>query len=495
LIETTKRHAFVADEVRNVIESDTFPVRVAVAGLLPPVAAIARPLAEAQEAVRMAATLGRAGYLALAALSDAEERDSHAPLQKAVQEAAAIRFSADAVVAAAEALEAARYREGAMKGSMASALKEVFGPLRICFEKVKRKVNAARGFDALDAACAGAGRKSALELFALRWGSFRRTSRPPEVDPLAAACVAQDLTRLKELIGGHDVEKLEVDVEKLPFDLPRPRRKAATLLVIAGAVGGGGGWGQVPRYLLEFHQLKPVLSTLVQAVAFGDPETIRMIWDRMAAGARVGQEGPLVAAIEFHHGEVAKWLTAEHPPWCGLARRLAREKRAVDVLSRLPEGDETLPELDPLALKHVKALEQLGVPLASSELVFTGFYLPSVFDAQLCRVGRSLLLVEGDEGRTLGALIAIPWPQLRCTAKDVWCRSFLFTIDGEEVTRYPAVTPPALSHDLEKICVGELVVKVTKQRRYWIDASSTCTGGRFPAMSSGAARSQRIWEL
>jgi hypothetical protein len=324
-------------------------------------------------------------------------------------------------------------------------------------------------------------------LVGLRWGIFRGTAQPPGVDPFAAAIVAQDLPRRKELIGGHDVEKIEVDAERFPLDVPRRPLVRAGLLDIAAAVGR-----QVLRYLLEFHRLKPDLITLGQAVAFGDPETIRMIWDRMDALARVGSKSPLVLSIEFHHVEVAKWLVAEHPPWLGLARRIAREKRAFDVLSRLPEGVEELPELDGLVKKHVKALEQLGVPLAT--------LFPHCFsddkvlglDFWLDRIGRSLLLVEGDGGVTFGALITIRWPKLGSTAKDVWCRSFLFTIDGEEATRFSATTPPVLFHNEEKICIGELTLDLV---RHWysVGAKSSCTGERFPSLSGKLQKGK--WEI
>jgi hypothetical protein len=402
-----------------------------------------------------------------------------------------MKFSADAAVAAAEALMAADFDPGSTKCSMASALKAMFERLRVCFEEVKQKVDVARGFDALDAACAGASYGSALELFRLRWGIFRGTAQPPEVDPFAAAIVAQDLPRLKELIGGREAGEIEVDVEKLPLDLPR-RSWTSTkmkLLEIAAAVGG-----QVLRYLLEFHRLKPGSENyaLIQAVASGEPEFIRMVWDRMDAEGRVKRSLPLVASIEFHHAEVAKWLTAEHPPWLGLARRLARENRAFDVLSRLPEGNEEFPVLSGLVGKHARALEQLGVPLGFAvRRVLPGF-TPEEFDDWLFRIGQTLLLVKGN-GRTFGALVAIPWPKSENAAKDVWCRSVLFALEGEEATRFPATTPPVLFHNGEKICVGELTIDLAK-KEYSLDGTSSCTGGRFPAIS-GKVTEWGIWKL
>jgi hypothetical protein len=55
----------------------------------------------------------------------------------------------------------------------------------------------------------------------LRWDLFRGNAQPHEIDPLALALVAQDLARLNELIGGGDMETIEVYV-----DSPRPSAKA-----------------------------------------------------------------------------------------------------------------------------------------------------------------------------------------------------------------------------------------------------------------------------
>jgi hypothetical protein len=167
-----------------------------------------------------------------------------------VEEAIGVELGVDALAAGVFDLVTAGFRGTAANTSLAAAVKALFEPLRVCLEKVKRKVDVARGFEALDSACAGSNRGSALEVFAVRWGICRGTAQPPDVDPFAAAIVAQDLTRLKELIGGHDAEEIEVDVERLPLDFPRWPRKTASLLEIASAVGG-----QVLQYLLEFRQL------------------------------------------------------------------------------------------------------------------------------------------------------------------------------------------------------------------------------------------------
>jgi hypothetical protein len=486
-VDIAKNHEVGAAEEPSPIETDIIPSRAAVATLLSRVEAIVDPLIVRREAVERMATRGQGSSVDLAALRDGEADDHHAALRAAVEQAAGIIFGADAVIAGAEALGAAGLGEGAMKCSVASALKAVFEPLRACLETVKQKVDIARGFDALDAACAGASRASALEVFVVQWGIFRGMATVPEVAPLAAAIVAQDLTRLKELIGGHDVKGIRVDIDKLPLDLARRPWERASLLDIAAAVGG-----QVLRYLLEFHQLTPGSAALEQAVAFGDPETIRMVWDRMDAEGRVQCAGALIASIDYHRVEVERWLVAEHPPWLGLARRIAREKRAFDVLSRLPEGDEVLPKLYGLVEKHVKALEQLCVPLGCFGWWFKGWVKRPKFDVELNRTGHSLMIVENG-GHVFGAFIATRWPRSGRTEKDVWRRSFLFTIDGGEATRFSATTEPVLFHSRGRLCVGELRLDLRK-RKYSIDAKSSCTGGRFPALT-GKVESCEVWPL
>jgi hypothetical protein len=114
------------------------------------------------------------------------------------------------------------------------------------------------------------------------------------------------------------------------------------------------------------------------------------------------------------------------------------------------------------------------------------------FDEALCRVGRSAL-VEGDD-RTCADRDRDPAGRSSGTQRPrAWCRSFLFTVDGKQGTRFPAATPLTPFRALGQICVGELMLKVTGQNRCWIAASLICTGGRFPAISiiSGERRS---WE-
>jgi hypothetical protein len=83
-----------------------------------------------------------------------------------------------------------------------------------------------------------------------------------------------------------------------------------------------------------------------QAIALGDPETIRMVWDRSDERERVSNPALIRLAIDFHHVEVAMWLLQEQPLWVDIGCLFARETRAFDVLSRLPKGSAELPTLD-----------------------------------------------------------------------------------------------------------------------------------------------------
>jgi hypothetical protein len=80
--------------------------------------------------------------------------------------------------------------------------------------------------------------------------------------------------------------------------------KPAKLLDVSAAVGGAS-----LRYLLEFFHLVPGISALHQAVAAGDPEGIRTVWDRLEAAKRERHLMRLaLTAVDYHHVEVARWL-------------------------------------------------------------------------------------------------------------------------------------------------------------------------------------------
>jgi hypothetical protein len=242
---------------------------------------------------------------------------------------------------------------------------------------------------------------------------------------------------------------------------------------------------------------KPTEAALDQAIASGDRESILMIWDRLDEQERVRLRWPIVAAVVFHHVEVANWLVCRHQPWLGKARRVAREIRAFDVLAGLPPGDEALPDVDGLLAKRAQCLEQLGVPLpcAVRTRKLSSGSDQARFDDIMFRFSPSLLIVDGESGKTFGALVATQWPKRGETGTDLHGRGFLFTISGLEAKRFPAAHPMSLFHDLTKIRVGELKLDLAK-RECSIDASSRCTAAplEFPAVS-GRVVGWELWGL
>jgi hypothetical protein len=175
---------------------------------------------------------------------------------------------------------------------------------------------------------------SALEVFVPRWTAFRGTPAPIDVDDMAAAILAGDVPRLGESISGADAVKIRIGRNRLPLELRRRPKGSATLLDVAAAVGGAP-----LRYLLEFFGLKPTIETLHQAVATGEPDLIRTIWDRLPLDVREAHIGELaLTAADFHHLDVANWLLIDAKRSAHLAvRRFAEEHRLLDILLRLPE--------------------------------------------------------------------------------------------------------------------------------------------------------------
>jgi hypothetical protein len=458
-VDMTKRRSCVVAEVYSFLDSGAFQWKAEIGTLERLFEAIKDPLGEGH--------------------------GNHEALREAMKEVSLSKFrfwfTAVAVVAADTALKdvAAPLEESTVD-------KETLQLLPRLFETVKEKIDDARGFSALDADCAAARFGSALDVFKRLWGIFRGTAHAPVVDPFVEVIVAGVVKRLEKLIGRKAPLKIEVDPEKFPVDFPRrPRLVPASLLEIAGAVGG-----DALSYLLDDRQCGPDYMVLEQAIASGNAVAIQRIWDLLSATERVESTWPLIASIAFHRPDVAKWLASEHPQWLGVARRIAREKRAFDALLHLPEGEEELSTLEGLVGKYATALEQLGIPLACVVEEGSGASVskPEIFEREVHGGGQRLLVMEGDDGRAFGALIAVPWPSIWRTGKDIWCRSFLFTLDGESATRFSATTPPVFFHDEEKVCVGELrLVWKEKAWRYSVDGQASCTGGQFPEISGKVA--------
>jgi hypothetical protein len=211
----------------------------------------------------------------------------------------------------------------------------------------------------------------------------------------------------------------------------------------------------------------------------------------------VAYDDPVFAAASFHHAEVAKWLTEMHPPWLGFVRRFAREWRLFDILAHLPEAAETLLPFDGLLGAHVEAMDRLGIPLGFAVWAFGSdeVFDSTTFDADMCREAPSLLLAEAEGGSVFGAFVAIRWPKFDSSTTDRWCGSFLFTIDGAEAKRFPAVTPPMIAHSNGKVSIGELTLDLLKNE-FSIDETHRCTAAplQFP-VSAGKLTDWGLWAL
>jgi hypothetical protein len=196
---------------------------------------------------------------------------------------------------------------------------------------VKSAVDESSGFGALDAAVGDPG--SALEGFSLRWKAFRGTSAPGEVETMAEAILAGDVRKLGELISGSDPAGVRIDRDKLQLALPRWTKGPAQLLDIAAAVGGAP-----LRYQLEFFELKPTLETLYQAVATGDSDIVRTIWDRLPPDLRTRLGELAMTAADFHHIDVVLWLLVDAKRSAHVAvRRFRTFHHLLDIQLRLRE--------------------------------------------------------------------------------------------------------------------------------------------------------------
>jgi hypothetical protein len=140
--------------------------------------------------------------------------------------------------------------------------------------------------------------------------------------------------KLGELISGADAARIRIDPRKFPLELPRRTKGRASLLDVAAAVGGAP-----LRYLLEFFELKPTIETLHQAVATGDSDIIRTIWDRLPPDVRAQRLDELATtASDFHHIDVVLWLLIDAKRSAHVAvRRFATFHHLLDVQLRLRE--------------------------------------------------------------------------------------------------------------------------------------------------------------
>jgi hypothetical protein len=250
----------------------------------------------------------------------------HGELMNAVDDLVAFRFSFGQLADVAEIPS---------DDSIKSTLCECFESLREQLRVAKQKLDDVRGFTKLDRDCWDPTAGPALRVFAPSWNEFRGFANSSDVDAVAAAIVAGDVATLGQLIGGRKPVDIKIDCDALPPEVPRLTKNASVrLLEVASFVGGAP-----LRFLLEFFGIKPSVVELHQAVASGDSDTIRTIWDRMNPSALVGHLGALaVTAAEFHHVEVVNWLIFDgRPHQLRHARRAAEERLLFDVVLRMPE--------------------------------------------------------------------------------------------------------------------------------------------------------------
>jgi hypothetical protein len=227
------------------------------------------------------------------------------------------------------------------------------------------------------------------------------------VDEVAEAIIVTDLARLGALIGARDAGKIEVDVSKLPLDLPRrPGQKTIGLLDISAVVGGAP-----LRYLLEFFSLKPTIDTLHQAVASGDNESIHMIWGRVEAPGMGGRRELANTAAEFHLAGVVKWLLKDaRRRTHELVREFAAEHRLFDVLLGM----------DPL-------------PRVEDESPFFGESMAAAYEDQLLRWVpdvETARLVAAHDGRDIASINAF------CDAANRLSRTVVIAVteNGESIS-------------------------------------------------------------
>jgi hypothetical protein len=498
-------------EVRAVLEADT-SFAEAVSAL--------RPLAEATPDVvgarRMAATRAGAPLSAVLGFARTMGNDTHAAVLSAIEEAggSSAVFPMEPILRVVEEIVASGCGDGTLEERVRTAVGAAHARRHQGLEKVRCAVDVARGYAVLDDACAHAKAGSALEVFAVSWTPVRTGAPPGEVDAMAAAIAAGDVAKLGELIGGADAGAIRVNPKRLPVGLRRPARPV-TLLEIAAAVGGAS-----LRYLLEFFGLKTTGAALHQAVASGNPETIRLLWERLEPGAREVELGELaLTAADFHHVEVAIWLLLEARPVIVRGVRNCVEKAQLfDILLRLPAPARPGPS--GLLAERAREVEQLEIQLGNAVLVFDSSekFDGRKFRGRLVGIAQTLLLVQG-ESCTFGAFVGVPWqdsaaqPRLdghgvlwraprrrgQCwTMHDGSGLSFLFVLDGPSRGRFPVVNIPDLGYGPgDCLTVGELELRL-KQGAFESSTYSSSWGdgptGRFPAMTGERSRWE-IWAL
>jgi hypothetical protein len=110
-------------------------------------------------------------------------------------------------------------------------------------------------------------------------------------------------------------------------------------------------------------------------VALGDPETIRVVWDRMDEHERGSNPEVLRIAIDFHHPEVSNWLVAEQPSWYLIARTFGILNYCyymVEGMRSPPVGEMCRPAQQKLDKMVYDAVDRCDEPWLNTALLLGG---------------------------------------------------------------------------------------------------------------------------
>jgi hypothetical protein len=148
------------------------------------------------------------------------------------------------------------------------------------------------------------------------------------VPGIAEATASNSIAELGRLLGGFEAKKLRVPLHYLPESVLRRPWSNSLLDVAVGASAI-----EVAKYLLEFHEVTPTRDTLKMALATGNPELIRLIWQRLPEGDRRRRDDLLEVAADYHREAPLAWL---HRDATGFERELfalfALERHLADAL-------------------------------------------------------------------------------------------------------------------------------------------------------------------
>jgi hypothetical protein len=128
---------------------------------------------------------------------------------------------------------------------------------------------------------------------------------------IADACVT-GVEELKRALGGADGGSVKICPEAQPGRdrLPRePSKSGKAIPVSLLELAAGSGRRDCFGFLLTFCEMKPTGETLRQAIASGDDEMVRDVWNRLDETAR--NEALVTSAevaSEFGNTTVARWL-------------------------------------------------------------------------------------------------------------------------------------------------------------------------------------------